>query len=101
MRAFVAVLALAGCETRVVDLGVDAAVDARVETPADAPASACRCRITPCRTNLECTLTGGVCGADFYCTRDFGACSMTSQCLAMHPDGVCTAATDSTAPCAQ
>jgi hypothetical protein len=87
------VLAAAGCPAKVIELGppLDAAIDA--------PASTCACRITPCRTAGDCTLTGGTCGADFYCTGDFGPCQTTATCQATISSGVCTASPTSTMTC--
>jgi hypothetical protein len=88
-------LALAGCATKAVELGIP---DAKGDAAADA-ASTCRCRIAPCRSAGDCALTGGTCGADLYCVGDFGACNTNAQCQQTVASSVCTQSTTSTAPC--
>jgi hypothetical protein len=93
MRALLLALAGTACSPRVVELGKPDAAGA-----VDA-ASTCRCRITPCRLASDCTLTGGTCGADFYCTGDFGPCTATTQCQATAANSQCTQGTTSILPC--
>jgi hypothetical protein len=97
MRALV-LIALVGCRARVIDLGTpDAATDAPRDAPADA--STCVCRIMPCRLTADCALTGGTCGADFYCTGDFGPCATSATCQATSASSVCTTSATSIAAC--
>jgi hypothetical protein len=88
-------LAVAACSTKQVELGI---ADARIDAPTDA-ASTCRCRISPCRTAGDCALVGGTCGADLYCTGDFGACLTNADCQRTVTASMCTQGTTSTAPC--
>jgi hypothetical protein len=88
-------LACTACSPRVVELGKpDAAHDAASDA-----AATCRCRITPCRLASDCALTGGTCGADFYCTGDFGPCTTTAQCQATLATSRCTLGTTSVLSC--
>jgi len=85
------VLLLVACRAQVVELGTpDAASDAVKD---DAPASTCVCRLTPCRLAVDCALTGGTCGGDFFCTGDFGRCTTAATC------SVCTISATSTTAC--
>ncbi|CAN5186460.1 hypothetical protein BH11MYX1_BH11MYX1_05430 [soil metagenome] len=96
IRAMVSGLAiLVACRATIVDLGRDAGRDA--STAVDA--ARCTCRITPCRIAAECVLTGGTCGADFYCTGAFGSCATTAQCEATVANSQCTTNATSTTPC--
>ena len=102
--AIAIVLAGAGCQTKVVDLGrVDAPIDTPVDARRDATlvvdATSCRCRITPCRVSGDCALVGGVCGTDNYCVGDFGPCTSNAECQATATGSVCTTSTSSTASC--
>jgi hypothetical protein len=96
IRAVLAVALVAGCDTRVVDIGaIDAAVDGSIAVDA----STCRCRITMCRVAGDCALIGGACGPDFYCVGDFGSCSTDLGCQATVTSSVCTQGAASTTPC--
>ncbi len=88
--------AIAACETRVVDLGIDAPIDT---PPSTIDAATCRCRINRCRTADDCVLIGGACGPDFYCVGDFGACTTDAECQMRAIDSVCVTAADSTTAC--
>ncbi|GEM_PF-4821757 len=94
VAALLLAVGLSACATDVVELAgkLDAA-------PADAgiDANLCRCRVSGCRSS-DCTATGGTCQPDGFCTGDFGACRVDSECAAAI-GGVCTSASDSTAPC--
>ena len=88
MRALI-VLLLAGCSTRVVDLGKqgpDAAIDA------SPTATTCRCRL-PCNTatGTGCEAIGSTCGVDGYCSAAVGACSPTTPqpCNPSYPTSTC------------
>lgn len=95
--ALVAVVLLAGCEEKIVDLGIDAPIDAPSE---DAETATCRCRIPRCSSAADCALTGGVCGPDLYCVGDFGACTTDAECHAIGPAGsLCVESATSTVPC--
>jgi hypothetical protein len=90
------VLALLSCQRQTIELGrPDATVDAR---PPDAQ-NACRCRVVPCRLPSDCALTAGTCGADFYCSGDFGACTTDATCHAVAMMSACTKTAVSTDPC--
>lgn len=101
-RALVLVMAVTACAPVDVELGrppTDAGVDAPIDAARPIDASTCRCRIAPCRSAGDCALTGGTCGADMFCTGDFGACSADSQCQATTPAGLCTRGTTSVERC--
>lgn len=88
-------LALAGCQAKIVDLGRDGAVDSVMFQDA----AGCVCRITPCRVTGDCSLIGGVCGADLYCVGSFGSCTSDAECQATATGSVCTQSASSTAAC--
>jgi hypothetical protein len=93
----IAVVLLAGCEEKIVDLGIDAPIDAPSE---DAETTTCRCRIPRCASAADCALTGGVCGPDLFCVGDFGACSVDGDCRATGPaTAICAQSTTSTVAC--
>jgi hypothetical protein len=92
----IAVVLLAGCERRVIDLG-------RVDAPDGIPACACR---LPCASTVaDCAPVGSAstCAADHFCTGSLNVCTRTTPqpCSAIAASSVCTNSESSTVTCGQ
>ena len=74
MRAVLALVALAECQPRTIELG---RTDAVIDMAADSPPVGCRCRILcPSSTTAECiAIPGSTCGSDGFCVGSVGVCS--------------------------